>query len=104
MDHKMINDGFFGILLSCDFERNFFACFSSADPRHIACVRAISMHTHQPLVASYHVFIALIFCDPVANIIIPSEKVPLASNSENVSGYGKPSFGFIFMAAKNTFK
>jgi hypothetical protein len=68
----------------------FFACLSSADPSHAACVCVcvISMHISadsfavgsRALVNICYVFIAL-FCDPVVNII-PCEKIRLGPDRE----------------------
>jgi hypothetical protein len=86
----MINeDGFLRyLLLSGDFDRMFFACVSSVDQSHAACV-CIRMHAHQlilslsvkrGLVSICHVFIRL-FWNPVANII-PSEKTLLGPDRQ----------------------
>jgi hypothetical protein len=82
MDCTMINeDGFVRqLLLSGDFDPMFYACLSSVDQSHAACVCIIRMHANQLIlslsVAGFGQYLPChgLFWDPVANII-PCEKI-----------------------------
>jgi hypothetical protein len=68
------------ILLSCDFDRMFFAYLSSADQSHAICVCVISMHAHQLILSvgtglkSIFIMFSLPYFGTQSQILFPAKR------------------------------